>query len=129
MKQGQEQVKNKINVVRGLPNILFYFTSFLQPFTFHPPADFKDGQFTKNYFSQSETSSSPSSPSLSSPPSSGRKLLDIYGDSLKHVNRLLNVRYGRPSEVRKVPAHMPHFVQTEVMEDLQSSFVMGRGGR
>ena len=128
MSNGQKQMKNKITVVKGLSPPTPQFPSFLQPsFLFPSPADFRDGQFTKNYYSPTHSSSSPSPPaSPSSSPSSlssptTRKLLDIYGDSLKHVNRLLNSQYGRPTDIRKVPAHMPHFVQTEVMEDLQSS--------
>ncbi len=37
-----------------------------------------------------------------------RKLLDTFADSLRHVNRLYNQIYGYMA--RKVPAHMPHFI-------------------
>jgi hypothetical protein len=37
-----------------------------------------------------------------------RKLLDTFADSLRHVNRLFNQIYGYMA--RKVPAHMPHFI-------------------
>lgn len=46
-----------------------------------------------------------------------RRLLDKFGDSLIHVNKLLNKRYGRVA--RKVPAHMPHMIQKKVMEEAQ----------
>jgi hypothetical protein len=46
-----------------------------------------------------------------------RKLLDMYGDSLKFVNRLLNLAFGPTS--RKVPAHMPHMIDKKMVESLQ----------
>lgn len=49
-----------------------------------------------------------------------RHLLDTFADSLKHVNRLYNQLYGYAA--RKVPAHMPHFVDLEIMEALHSRF-------
>jgi len=51
---------------------------------------------------------------------SGRKLLDHFADSLKFVNKLLNKEFG-PS-ARKVPAHMPHFIDKRVMIDLQNKW-------
>ena len=48
----------------------------------------------------------------------GRHLLDLYGDSLRHVNHLFNAKYGK--ETRKAPAHMPHCVNKRVMAELQS---------
>jgi len=51
---------------------------------------------------------------------SGRKLLDHFADSLKFVNRLLNREFG-PS-ARKVPAHMPHFIDKRIMIDLQNKW-------
>lgn len=42
--------------------------------------------------------------------------LDHYGSSLAHVNRLLSRAFG-PTQ-RYVPAHMAHFLQTEVIEDM-----------
>ena len=51
-------------------------------------------------------------------PRRGRHLMDIYGDSLRFVNKLLNKAYGH--EARKVPAHMPHMINREVMEELQA---------
>ena len=47
----------------------------------------------------------------------GRHLMDTYGESLRHVNRLFTAQYGR--EMRKAPAHMPHAIQRAVMEELQ----------
>ena len=56
--------------------------------------------------------------SYSMGPRRGRRLLDVYGDSLRFVNKLLTRAYGH--EARKVPAHMPHMVNREVMDDLQA---------
>ena len=47
----------------------------------------------------------------------GRHLLDTFGDSLKHVNQLYNKEYGH--KPRKVPAHMPHMINKEIMQELQ----------
>ena len=51
-----------------------------------------------------------------------RKLMadDTFADSLRHVNRLYTKLYGH--EARKVPAHMPHFIQSNVMQALQEKF-------
>lgn len=48
-----------------------------------------------------------------------RKLLgeDYFANSLRHVNKLFTHRYGH--DARKVPAHMPHFIQRQVMVNLQ----------
>ena len=48
-----------------------------------------------------------------------RKLLDedYFANSLRHVNKLFTRRYGH--DARKVPAHMPHFIQRPVMVSLQ----------
>jgi len=46
-----------------------------------------------------------------------RRLLDNYGDSLKYVNLLLNKAFH--AESRKVPAHMPHYLQKSVIERMQ----------
>ena len=45
---------------------------------------------------------------------------DAYADSLRHVNRLYNDAFG--IEARKVPAHIPHFVDRTVMAELQAKF-------
>lgn len=47
----------------------------------------------------------------------GRKLQDTFADSLRHVNKLLNGKFGFTS--RKVPAHMPHMIDRIVMQELQ----------
>lgn len=47
----------------------------------------------------------------------GRHLMDLYGDSLRHVNHLFNAKYGKES--RKAPAHMPHCINRVVMSELQ----------
>lgn len=51
-------------------------------------------------------------------PSTSRRLFDIFGDSLKFVDRLYNRAYG--ASARKVPAHMPHFINKHIMTELQS---------
>ncbi|CAI8026125.1 N-acetylglucosamine-1-phosphotransferase subunits alpha/beta, partial [Geodia barretti] len=53
-------------------------------------------------------------------PRRGRHLMDVYGDSLGFVNKLLTKAYGH--EARKVPAHMPHMINREVMEELQARY-------
>lgn len=50
--------------------------------------------------------------------SPSRRLLDTFGDSLRHVNRLYNNAFGYSA--RKVPAHMPHFIDRTIMYDLQA---------
>lgn len=56
---------------------------------------------------------------------SGRRLLlDTYGESLTRVNRLYTQRYGKPefNQARRVPAHMPHLLDTEVIKSMQSEW-------
>jgi hypothetical protein len=48
-----------------------------------------------------------------------RRLLDTYGDSLVHVDTLYNIEFGKPAARRRVPAHMPHFINREQMSRLQ----------
>ncbi|KAL9649944.1 hypothetical protein ABK040_003065 [Willaertia magna] len=52
--------------------------------------------------------------------SKNRKLLDKFSDSLIHVNKILNKEYGKIQ--RKVPAHMPHMINKEIMEELQNKW-------
>ncbi len=56
----------------------------------------------------------------STAPRRSRKLMDIYADSLLYVNKLYNRMYGH--EARKVPAHMPHMVDREIMAELQEKY-------
>lgn len=49
-----------------------------------------------------------------------RHLLDTFGDSLRHVNRLFNKQYGYSA--RKVPAHMPHMIDKNIMAELQAKY-------
>eukprot|EP00698_Gefionella_okellyi_P022212 TRINITY_DN7324_c0_g1_i1.p1 TRINITY_DN7324_c0_g1~~TRINITY_DN7324_c0_g1_i1.p1 ORF type:complete len:1088 (+),score=214.86 TRINITY_DN7324_c0_g1_i1:124-3387(+) len=44
-------------------------------------------------------------------------LVDTYGDSLRHVNKLLNKEFGSAS--RKVPAHMCHMIDREVIQSIR----------
>lgn len=46
-----------------------------------------------------------------------RKLMDTFADSLLHVHRIYNRKFGYMG--RKVPAHMPHMIDKKVMEELQ----------
>lgn len=50
----------------------------------------------------------------------GRRLMDTFGDSLRHVNRLFNREFGYAA--RKVPAHMPHMIDKNIMAELQAIF-------
>ncbi|XP_022336372.2 N-acetylglucosamine-1-phosphotransferase subunits alpha/beta-like [Crassostrea virginica] len=50
----------------------------------------------------------------------GRQLLDTFGDSLRHVNRLYNKAFGYAP--RKVPGHMPHMVDRDIMNELHDRF-------
>ncbi|KAF7491895.1 N-acetylglucosamine-1-phosphotransferase subunits alpha/beta [Sarcoptes scabiei] len=49
-----------------------------------------------------------------------RKLLDAYADSLIYVNHLYNREFGL--EARKVPAHMAHFIDRDIMIRMQQYF-------
>lgn len=49
-----------------------------------------------------------------------RRLLDMFAESLLHVNRLYNSEYGY--QARRVPAHMPHLINRKIMENLQDRF-------
>ena len=50
-----------------------------------------------------------------------RHLMDTYADSLRHVNHLYNKVFGL--EMRKVPAHMAHFIDIDIMTRLHNQFV------
>ena len=45
---------------------------------------------------------------------------DTFAESLKYVNKLYNGIFGHVK--RKVIAHMPHFINSKIMDELQSSF-------
>jgi len=47
-------------------------------------------------------------------------LLDTFADSLRYVNKLYNKVYGYVS--RKVPAHMPHMINKDIMQQLQDTW-------
>lgn len=47
----------------------------------------------------------------------GRKLLDTFGESLLHVNRLYNREFG--FESRRVPSHMAHLIDKNIMAKVQ----------
>ncbi|XP_045176047.2 N-acetylglucosamine-1-phosphotransferase subunits alpha/beta-like isoform X2 [Mercenaria mercenaria] len=49
-----------------------------------------------------------------------RRLLDTFGDSLRHVNSLYNKAFGYTA--RKVPGHMPHMIDKNIMYELQARF-------
>uniref|UniRef100_A0A2C9K5A8 N-acetylglucosamine-1-phosphotransferase subunits alpha/beta n=1 Tax=Biomphalaria glabrata TaxID=6526 RepID=A0A2C9K5A8_BIOGL len=50
----------------------------------------------------------------------GRQLLDTFGDSLRHVNHIYNKEFG--FQARKVPGHMPHMIDKNIMFELQNRF-------
>ncbi|XP_071041995.1 N-acetylglucosamine-1-phosphotransferase subunits alpha/beta [Parasteatoda tepidariorum] len=54
------------------------------------------------------------------PTATQRHLLDTFGDSLRHVNKLYNEVFGY--EARKVPSHIAHFVDKNVMSRLTNDF-------
>lgn len=58
--------------------------------------------------------------SVQVPHFSQRRLLDTFGDSLRHVNTLYNRAFGYTA--RKVPGHMPHMVDKNIMAELQARF-------
>lgn len=49
-------------------------------------------------------------------PTSRRLLIDTFADSLRYVNSLYNKVFGK--ENRKMPAHMPHFIDKRIQEEL-----------
>ena len=49
-----------------------------------------------------------------------RHLMDAYADSLRHVNHIYNQVFG--VEMRKVPSHMAHFIDIDIMARLQTTF-------
>lgn len=49
-----------------------------------------------------------------------RLLMDTFGESLRFVNRIYSEYFGRAA--RKVPAHMPHFIDRRIMEELQATW-------
>ncbi|XP_052260463.1 N-acetylglucosamine-1-phosphotransferase subunits alpha/beta-like isoform X1 [Dreissena polymorpha] len=49
-----------------------------------------------------------------------RHLMDTFGDSLRHVNFLYNKAFGYTA--RKVPGHMPHMIDKNIMAELQERF-------
>lgn len=49
-----------------------------------------------------------------------RKLSDTYAASLINVNRIFNKDFGM--ETRKVPAHMPHTIDRDVVQELQDRY-------
>ena len=47
--------------------------------------------------------------------------MDAFSGSLLHVNKIYNRAFGY--KARKVPSHMPHMVDVDVMKELQAKFV------
>lgn len=50
--------------------------------------------------------------------SENNETLDTYGESLKHVDRLLSVKFG--IEQRYVPSHMPFYLQKDVINRMHN---------
>lgn len=49
---------------------------------------------------------------------SRRLLIDAFGASLLHVNALLDQQLGSVSNTRRVPAHMPHFLDKTILQEI-----------
>ncbi|EQC39313.1 hypothetical protein SDRG_03518 [Saprolegnia diclina VS20] len=45
---------------------------------------------------------------------------DAFGDSLKHVNKLYDEAFGKAKRPRRVPSHMPHFIQKRFLTELKT---------
>ena len=50
-----------------------------------------------------------------------RRLFDAYSSSLLHVSRIYNKAFGY--KARKVPAHMPHMVDRDIIYEMQTRFL------
>ena len=50
-----------------------------------------------------------------------RRLFDAYSSSLLHVSRIYNKAFGYIA--RKVPAHMPHMVDRDIIYEMQTRFL------
>lgn len=50
----------------------------------------------------------------------GRRLLDTFANSLRHVSRIYNKAYGYVT--RKVPAHIAHMIDKHAMGEMQAKF-------
>ncbi|KDO19754.1 hypothetical protein SPRG_15088 [Saprolegnia parasitica CBS 223.65] len=46
--------------------------------------------------------------------------LDPFGDSLKHVNALFDAAFGKAPQPRRVPSHMPYFIQKRLLAELKA---------
>ncbi|OWF50745.1 N-acetylglucosamine-1-phosphotransferase subunits alpha/beta-like isoform X2 [Mizuhopecten yessoensis] len=77
----------------------------------------KDGVFNKIH---EEKEKLERSQQFTISPRRGRRLLDTFGDSLRHVNKLFNKAFGYSA--RKVPGHMPHMMDKDIMNELQDMF-------
>ena len=53
-------------------------------------------------------------------PGTQRRLFDAYSSSLLHVSRIYNKAFGY--KARKVPAHMPHMVDRDIIYEMQTKF-------
>lgn len=51
---------------------------------------------------------------------SRRHLMDAFSSSLLHVSRIYNKEFGYIA--RKVPAHMPHMVDRNILSEMQERF-------
>ena len=75
--------------------------------------------WTHNTYAAAATSNNESGTGNSSTEPKKKKI-DTFGESLRYVNRLYTKEFG--AEPRKVPAHMPHFIDVSIMEELQGRF-------
>ncbi|XP_035209281.1 N-acetylglucosamine-1-phosphotransferase subunits alpha/beta-like isoform X2 [Stegodyphus dumicola] len=88
-------------------------------------SDSSTSSLLKNYFKNlsnfnSKKKASEAMSSYLIPSVTQRHLLDTFGDSLRHVNKLYNEAFGY--EARKVPSHIAHFVDKSVMSRLTERF-------
>ncbi|OQR97629.1 N-acetylglucosamine-1-phosphotransferase subunits alpha/beta [Achlya hypogyna] len=47
---------------------------------------------------------------------------DTFGDSLRHVNKLYDTAFGKALKARRVPSHMPHFIQKRLFRELKARY-------
>ena len=48
-------------------------------------------------------------------------MLNSHSASVLHTNRLFDAKYG-PRKDRRLPGHIPHILDREVLEDLNEAF-------
>lgn len=100
--------------------LLLYFHYFGQLFDFCIRVYRMSSQYLHNCFSDSRRRLLSFPEMGSSTGHVGRRLLDVYGDSLLHVNRIYNREYGHVP--RMVVSHIPHLVDKNVFGEMRRKF-------